>query len=120
MSASDNLNGDQFMSIDELRNLRSVDFPGGTVGSARTRSRWLADAQTYSRGSWREHGGPEGYLSHLTEDVRANGVHTPIEVVQRNGKPSLWDGHHRAFAAIDAGIEKVPYVNKGTHDEAMM
>jgi hypothetical protein len=105
------LNPVQFMSRDELASLRSGDF-AGKVGTKTVRRQWLTDARREPQGRHQDHGGPEGYLSYLTEDIRQRGVQEPVEVRYHEGfrKPVLYEGHHRAFAALDAGIKRVPYV----------
>jgi uncharacterized ParB-like nuclease family protein len=45
----------------------------------------------------------------LKEDIAKNGMHTPIDILHRNGKNILWDGNHRLIAANELGLKEVPY-----------
>jgi len=47
-------------------------------------------------------------MQSFLNDVRANGVVTPIEYVEHNGTKFIVDGHHRYFAAQKLGITQVP------------
>lgn len=40
----------------------------------------------------------------------------PIEVIERDGVRIIHDGHHRAAAAIEAGLEHVPVIQKTVPD----
>jgi hypothetical protein len=37
----------------------------------------------------------------LYEDIRNNGIHTPVQVHYRWGNPHLYNGHHRVAVAHD-------------------
>lgn len=112
MSAADSLNPQQFIGVDELRSLRSADFPRETVGTMR--KAWLRDASKERQWRHYEHGGPEGYVSHLAESIRQDGIHEPLIIATHtdpHGKvhpPMLWEGHHRALAGMQVGTEKYP------------
>ncbi len=49
----------------------------------------------------------------LKKDIEANGVQEPL-VVSRRGD-LLVDGHHRAIAAIELGLKKVPVTKSPFH-----
>lgn len=92
MSAANYLSQRQFMSTsdlakmasDEFEGLRGKDLPGALSGE---------------------------YLDKLTNSVRRYGVKTPIDIGDSiQGERYLLNGHHRAAAAIRAGLHKVPVV----------
>lgn len=41
-------------------------------------------------------------------DVRANGVHTPIEISTDGVRAAITDGHHRSLSAQGGGLPDVP------------
>lgn len=49
-------------------------------------------------------------IKRLTSDMKANGFDPahPIEVAEVEGRQIIIDGHHRAAAAVRAGIQEVP------------
>jgi filamentous hemagglutinin len=49
-------------------------------------------------------------IKRLTSDMKANGFDPahPIEVATVEGRQIIVDGHHRAAAAVRAGIPQVP------------
>lgn len=49
-------------------------------------------------------------ITRLATDMKANGFDAtqPIEVANVEGRQIIIDGHHRAAAAIRAGIQEVP------------
>lgn len=47
----------------------------------------------------------------LVEAIRRDGITVPVLVVTDDGSPYLGDGHHRIAAAIDVGLETVPWTN---------
>ena len=56
-------------------------------------------------------------IKRLVRDMKANGFDTtqPIDVAIVNGKMIIIDGHHRAAAAVKAGIKDIPIrINKVT------
>jgi hypothetical protein len=129
MAASDNLSPQQFMGVDELKTLRAGDYPGRTVGNMK--GKWLADANTVLRGGGQGRharaGGPQAYIDSLAADIREHGVQEPLQVSHHTAEdgtqapPTLANGHHRALAAIQAGIDKVPVTHISTsaaHTEA--
>lgn len=118
MSAAEHLNGVQFMGVEDLRKVRAGDFPGSRVGSQAHIRRWKADANAEPQGRHRDHGGPQGYVDHLAESIAAEGMHQPIEIATWTNtlgekRDYLSEGHHRALAALQAGLARVPYVHRG-------
>ncbi|MFQ1009925.1 ParB/RepB/Spo0J family partition protein, partial [Gilliamella sp. CG25] len=60
-------------------------------------------------------------IKRLVKDMKTNGfdISQPIDIATINGKMIIIDGHHRAVAAIKAGIKKVPVrVNHLTEAQA--
>lgn len=55
-------------------------------------------------------------IKRLAKDMKANGFNAskPIDIANVEGKKVIIDGHHRAAAAIKAGVEKVPVVTVPT------
>ncbi|MCX8619152.1 ParB-like nuclease domain-containing protein, partial [Gilliamella sp. B2923] len=56
-------------------------------------------------------------IKRLVKDMKTNGFDTtqPIDVAIVNGKMIIIDGHHRAAAAVKAGIKDIPIrINKVT------
>lgn len=53
-------------------------------------------------------------IDSLTNDIKQNGIVTPIEVKVENGKIEVVNGHHRLKIAKDLGIKEIPvkYVNQ--------
>lgn len=118
MSASDHLSPQQFMDTAALRKIRAGDFPGSMVGSQNHIRRWKADAAKEPQGRHREHGGPEGYVNHLAQSIATEGIREPIEIATWTStlgekRDYLSEGHHRALAALQAGLDRVPYVHRG-------
>ena len=117
MSADEHLNKQQFMSVAHLAaNVGSSDF-GDKVGDMK--GRWLADAQKEPQERHTEHGGPQGYVDHLATSIKKHGVQKPLTVVDYHFEgeepgQTLYDGHHRALAAMQAGLHEVP-VNHTTY-----
>lgn len=57
------------------------------------------------------------FQAQILKDMKANGFDTtqPIDVAIVNGKMIIIDGHHRAAAAVKAGIKDIPIrINKVT------
>lgn len=52
-----------------------------------------------------QHGGPAFYISHLQRDIAENGMREPITV--RGGNVVI-EGHHRAVAAMNLRMDKIP------------
>ncbi|MEO3878127.1 RHS repeat-associated core domain-containing protein [Rheinheimera fenheensis] len=60
-------------------------------------------------------------VKRLTKDMKVNGydANHPIEVANVDGKLIILDGHHRAQAAVRAGIKSIPVnVNQPTKQQA--
>lgn len=98
----------QFMPASQLGEIASTDY-GVPVKGLRVamRKRW-ADAQKgrdEAHPNEIEHGGPDAYIDHLKEDILKNGMQNPIRI--KNGE--IFDGHHRAIAAVELGLAKVPF-----------
>ena len=55
----------------------------------------------------------EEQISKLTEDIKQNGIVTPIELKIENGKVEVVNGNHRLSIAKELGLQEVPvkYVN---------
>lgn len=53
-------------------------------------------------------------IDSLTNDIKQNGIVTPIEVKVENGKIEVVNGHHRLKIAKELGIKEIPvkYVNQ--------
>ncbi|YBU96764.1 ParB N-terminal domain-containing protein [Dickeya fangzhongdai] len=51
-------------------------------------------------------------VKRLVKDMKANGfdVNEPVDVAIVNGKAIIIDGHHRAEAAVKAGIKDIPFI----------
>lgn len=105
MTAADHLSDVQFIGQDELRGLRTGEF-GGTVGEMRPK--WLADAADSPQARHTNHGGPEGYVAHLRSQIAAEGIKNPLTIATYPNSESLHGGHHRALAAMDLGLDKIP------------
>lgn len=108
MSATDHLNGQQFMGIDEVGDLQSYNYPGMSV------RKW---AET--EGDLSMYGSSRAYRTGISDDddslfaqVKAQGIHQPLDV---SGE-TLMEGHHRWAAARAAGMSQVP-VNFGHKDD---
>lgn len=117
MAASDHLNPQQFMPTEELGHAESQYGPYGHRISA---AEAYKDPQLrYSNDEdWatQYHGvSAEEHQRALSESVAEDGVKEPV-VLGRNswtGEPkssgfTIYDGHHRYFAARDAGHTQVP------------
>ena len=52
-----------------------------------------------------EHGGPDNYIAHLKADIAKNGIKEPLEV---RGGNVVTEGHHRAVAAMQLGLSRIP------------
>jgi len=108
MSAADNLSPQQFMGIDELKTLRAGDYPGETVGNLK--HAMLGNSKEYPvTTAWIKHD-----VDELATSIREHGVQKPLEVRHFTAEdgtehpPMLTDGHHRALAAMQAGVDRVP------------
>lgn len=66
------------------------------------------------RTAYREHGGPEGFITHLAGILRDRGwIYEPVDVWDSPRGRVLIDGHHRVFASQDVGLSLVPSVIRG-------
>lgn len=66
------------------------------------------------RTAYREHGGPEGFITHLAGILRNQGwIYEPVDVWDSPRGRVLIDGHHRVFASQDVGLSSVPAVIRG-------
>ena len=98
-----NLNQKQFMSIDELKRLKSIDSakPGGTVGEElpRKRREIVQNYQVYNS---------------VRNSMKEKGQTAPLCV----SGDKLLQGHHRIAIAEDLGWEKMHVSNDlaGSHD----
>ena len=113
MSAEEHLSPQQFMGIDELKTLRAGDFPGETVGSMK--HAMLGNSKEYPvTTSW-----IKDDVDHLASSIREKGIQEPLEVSHHTAEDgtttsTLTNGHHRALAAIQAGVDKVPVTHVST------
>jgi 2'-5' RNA ligase len=53
----------------------------------------------------------------LQEDMAQNGQRTPVLIQNRKGRPTLIDGHHRVWNAVQLGHDSVFYTNKKTKNQ---
>jgi hypothetical protein len=91
MSASNHINQEQ------LRALKALDFPSDNDDNYYTVGQIDPDI------SFDAH-----HYDALKDDIAKNGIKEPLEV--RKGQ--LENGHHRAVAARDLGIEKIPIIEE--------
>ena len=97
MSASDHLNGVQFMAVGDVLRMKSIDAKP-ELGE-RTVSDVLKRKDASDNGYW-------GNDPNMLPSVARSGVHTPLEI---GPGPSLYDGHHRMDAVMRTpGITHVP------------
>jgi len=95
--------GKQFISHVELANLVSREF--GTPMSQvlpEMQRRWESGESDHM--TEEIHGGPRKYVEHLKGSISERGMRKPIKV--KDG--AVVDGNHRAVAAIELGLEKIP------------
>jgi len=113
MSAADNLSPTQFMGIDELKTLRAGDYPGETVGNLK--HAMLGNSKEYPvTTAW-----IKDDVDHLASSIREHGVQRPLEVSHHTAEDgtttsTLTNGHHRALAAMQAGVDRVPVTHVST------
>jgi hypothetical protein len=116
VSAEDNLNPQQFVSVKRIGRLISGDWgvPMHQVHVHPTQGDEgrLAVAKELAIPS----GGRREYkMSDLTRDVAENGVKEPIEISKSYySGTKVVEGHHRYVAARDAGLTKVPVFYTGS------
>jgi hypothetical protein len=99
VAASDHLSGSQFPSVptEKVGRMKSGDWRG-TVEDAYQRQ--LA-AKASGLGDW------PVQQQELNEDIRANGITSPIDISP--GHRKLLNGHHRYYAARETGLSEMPY-----------
>lgn len=99
--------GEQFLGLEELKNLPTHDYADTTVQHV------LPHMEEHAEGideddEW-QHGGPRQHVEALAADIKENGLREPLVVNQTaDGRRHLADGHHRALAAIQLGLPRVP------------
>lgn len=62
---------------------------------------------------------PEDLEPDFDADVRANGVHTPIEISTDGSRAAIADGHHRTLSAQGGGLPDVPVHVYRVHPSSM-
>jgi len=110
MTASDNLNPQQFMPLSEFKKTYSGDYDVPiTHVESEMRANWRAHkaGEGYEdlHHSELEHGGPVPYLSYLERDIRRNGLQTPVRIRNEN---VVEEGNHRAAVILRMGMDPVP------------
>jgi ParB-like nuclease family protein len=120
MSAQDNLSPDQFMSVNELGKMPSQWNEGFDEDKWHVTGRALTNEEAFNNPSDRL--GPRAddrarnfgfntgaeFQDNLTDNVRQNGMETPIAVSQYQNGSVIQNGHHRWVAARTLGWDKVP------------
>jgi len=48
------------------------------------------------------------YIQQLTQDIKENGIKTPIKLYVDNGKALIVEGNHRLCIAIKLGLKTIP------------
>lgn len=97
----------QFMSAAELGEVISGDFdiPAKHLRTAMRRQwREAGEGIDDAHPSEQIHGGPDNYIEHLKGSIQEEGIRKPIRI--KRGK--IFDGNHRAIAAIELGMDKIP------------
>src|SRR5262245_9106599 len=107
MSASDNLNQQQFMPLSEFKKTYSGDYDVPiTRVESEMRANWRAHkaGESYEDPHPREleHGGPMPYLAHLERDIRRNGLQTPVRIRNTN---VVEEGNHRSAVVLRMGMD---------------
>jgi hypothetical protein len=107
-----------FMTPREIGGMMSADF-GGHVSDVPERMRG-AYAHQAEKESFRGHDVGPSKLDRISDQVKAaGGVHTPVKVMNLpSGTSSLYDGHHRAVAAME-GNHLVPVDHYFDHKTVM-
>lgn len=123
MTASDHLNGQQFMSVAEIGSMPSQWTEGWDADKWRNTGRTLTNEEAYHQPADRL--GPRAddraanfgfdsgraYQDHITSDIAANGIQTPLALAKPRmpgQQPYLSNGHHRWMAARELGMDQVP------------
>lgn len=105
MAASDNL-GPQFISHTDLHEMYSGDFDVKMPQARQElRDSYRNDQPEGVHPNDAIHGGPDKYIAHLKKDIAKNGMREPLEI---RGGNVVKDGNHRALAAIDLKMNKIP------------
>lgn len=92
------LNDQQFMSVKDMGNLQSQDFPGKTMHQAYgilQKRKFTSDSAAIKQVK-------------LQNDIKANGMNNPIDVHTGYNPPMVGDGHHRYAAARSNRMKQVP------------
>lgn len=120
----------EMMSLKDIDDLHSGDYcvPMKHI-RGEMRREWEDQQEGYSdspHARWIEHGGPDAYINHLTDQIREHGgIREPLEIMhapEGNGHDGGYDedaysysdqhwvneGHHRYLAARQAGLREVP------------
>ena len=117
MSAGDHLSPDEFLSHTELGNLTSNDFDGPVSGvRANLQREWEGyvvggnpdeGPENYGiHDKDAEFGGPDKYIAHLRASIQKEGIREPLLLDETGSR--LFEGHHRAAAALDLQLDRVP------------
>lgn len=101
MAAKDNVSPSQFITIHELRNMQSGDWPNKRVGELRSNQQ----EGMYQDYDWRK----------LHQDLDRDGMQTPLTISPLINK--LDNGHHRAVAGIERGQMFYPVTTEHTDHE---
>jgi hypothetical protein len=91
VSASEHLQRRLFFTAGELVNFGANDDPSASS---------LKDSNLYQEHVYQSKG-PSLTYSGLREDIKKNGVRTPVRLNDRKGAPTIMDGHHRTAIAHD-------------------
>ena len=86
----------KMMPIGRLKKMRSAEL-GKLLAD-------LVEDDLTKAGDW------DGSFDDLRESIRRHGIIKPLDVYQfESGERLLGNGHHRAFLAIQLGLDAVPY-----------
>jgi len=101
------------ISHEQLADLRAGDYDETRMRDIVPALQWDWDNSgehpgdpEYVHSNEYEHGGPRPYIEHLKSDISKRGMDSPIDV--SNG--AVVDGHHRAAAAMELKMDKIPVV----------
>lgn len=87
----------QYINQKQLRALIALDFPSDDKDNYYTVGQIEPDFSF-----------DQNHYNALKDDIAKNGIKEPLEI--RNGQ--LENGHHRAVAARDLGIDKIPVIEE--------
>lgn len=109
MSAADHLERRLFYTAGELANFIAHDDPSEPI---------FKDSDLYKQHVYQSKG-PSLVYSGLREDIKKNGVQRPVRLndrfLEKEGVPTIMDGHHRVAIANDLNPDMyipVEYSNK--------